>query len=193
MTVLEQEAKLQIHYRRVDDLIPYARNSRRHSDAQIAQIAASIREFGWTNPVLVDGDRGVIAGHGRVLAARRLGMSEVPCIELAGMTGAQKRTYIVADNKLALNAEWDVITLMGELETLTAENIDLTITGFSDEEIAELQQMGKPVIPEVTESIRPIAWTRMLVSVPVGAEIPGSEEYVSAVLAAGGRVDYAGN
>ncbi len=82
-------------------LIPYCRNSRTHSDAQVAQIAGSIRAFGWTNPVLVDGDNGIIAGHGRVLAARKLGLTEVPCIEIRDMTEAQKRAYVIADNKLA--------------------------------------------------------------------------------------------
>src|SRR6188474_3475151 len=98
---------LRIESRPVTSLIPYARNARTHSDEQVAQIAASIREFGFTNPVLVDGDNGIIAGHGRVLAARKLGMTTVPVIELAGMSEAQKRAYIIADNKLALNAGWD--------------------------------------------------------------------------------------
>src|SRR6187455_77043 len=93
--------------RRCAALIPYARNARTHSDAQVAQIAASIREFGFTNPVLVDGENGIIAGHGRLLAARKLGLATVPVIELAGLSAAQKRAYIIADNKLALNAGWD--------------------------------------------------------------------------------------
>ena len=96
-------------------LIPYARNARTHSDAQVAKIAASIREFGWTNPVLVDGDNGIIAGHGRLLAARKLGMAEVPVIELAGLSEAQKRAYVLADNKLALNALGASIDASGEL------------------------------------------------------------------------------
>ena len=91
----------------VDDLIPYARNARTHSPTQIAQIASSIREFGFTNPVLVDGDRGVVAGHGRLLAARQLGMVEVPTIELSHLTEGQKRAYVIADNRLALSAGWD--------------------------------------------------------------------------------------
>ena len=98
---------LQIAWRPLGELIPYARNPRTHSDAQVAQIAASIREFGWTNPVLVDGANGIIAGHGRVLAARKLGLDRVPVIELAHMSEAQKRAYVLADNQLALNAGWD--------------------------------------------------------------------------------------
>ena len=91
----------------VQDLIPYTNNARTHSDAQVAQIAASIREFGFTNPILTDGERGIIAGHGRLLAARKLGMTEVPVIELAHLTPAQRKAYILADNKLAMNAGWD--------------------------------------------------------------------------------------
>src|SRR5918993_1596257 len=98
---------LAIAWRPLGELIPYARNPRTHSDAQVAQIAASIREFGWTNPVLIDGDNGILAGHGRVLAARKLGLETVPVIELAGLSDAERRAYILADNKLALNAGWD--------------------------------------------------------------------------------------
>ena len=116
--------------RKVDDLIPYARNSRTHSDAQVAQIAASVREFGWTNPVLVDGENGIIAGHGRVLAARKLGMEEVPCIELAGLSDTQRRAYIIADNKLALNGGWDDELLALELGELHAADFDMALLGF---------------------------------------------------------------
>ena len=106
-------------------LIPYARNARTHSDAQVAQIAASIREFGFTNPILVDGDQGVIAGHGRLLAARKLGMTEVPTVELSHLTPAQKRAYVLADNKLALNAGWDEDMLRIELGTCSRTGFDL--------------------------------------------------------------------
>jgi len=122
--------------RKVADLIPYARNARTHSDAQVAQIAASIREFGWTNPVLVDGENGIIAGHGRVLAARKLGMEEVPCIELAGLTDTQRRAYIIADNKLALNAGWDDELLAIELHELNAADFDMALLGFEAGELA---------------------------------------------------------
>jgi len=123
---------------RVADLIPYARNSRTHSDEQVAQIAASIREFGFTNPVLVDGERGIIAGHGRVLAARKLGLDEVPVIELTHLTEAQRRAYVIADNKLALNAGWDMDLLKVELGDLQADGFDLGLTGFSGDELASL-------------------------------------------------------
>jgi len=122
----------------VDLLIPYARNSRTHSDEQVAQIAASIREFGFTNPVLIDGQDGIIAGHGRVLGARKLGMSDVPCIRLAHLSEAQKRAYVIADNKLALNAGWDEKMLALELQDLQGMDFDLSLTGFLGNEIDEL-------------------------------------------------------
>jgi DNA modification methylase len=120
----------------VSELIPYARNARTHSPAQVAQIAASIREFGFTNPILVDGGRGVIAGHGRLLAARQLGMQEVPALELSHLTPAQRRAYVLADNRLALSAGWDEDLLRVELAELGAEGFDLALTGFDELEIA---------------------------------------------------------
>ena len=122
----------------VAELIPYARNARTHSDAQVAQIAASIREFGWTNPVLTDGARGVIAGHGRLLAARQLGMAEVPTIEVGHLTPAQRRAYALADNRLALSAGWDDDLLRIELGDLQCEGFDLGLTGFDPGEIEAL-------------------------------------------------------
>ncbi len=124
----------------VEHLIPYANNSRTHSDAQIAQIAASIKEFGFTNPVLIDGEGGIIAGHGRVLAARKLSMAEVPCIRLGYLTDTQRRAYIIADNKLALNAGWDDELLAVELNELHAEEFDMALLGFDAAEL--LAAMG---------------------------------------------------
>ena len=129
---------LHIQRRQVSALIPYIRNARTHSPEQIAQIAASIREFGWTNPVLVDGENGIIAGHGRVLAARKLGMEEVPCIELAGLSDTQRRAYIIADNKLALNAGWDDELLAIEFAELADAGFDNLLTGFTQDEIDAL-------------------------------------------------------
>lgn len=120
------------------DLIPYARNSRTHSDAQVAKIAASIKEFGFLNPVIVDGDNGIIAGHGRIMAAQKLGIEEVPTIEAAYLSEAQKRAYIIADNRLALDAGWDDELLKIELKDLDVLNFDLTLTGFDLEELADL-------------------------------------------------------
>ena len=124
-------------YKRISlsSLIPYARNSRTHSDAQVAQIASSIKEFGFTNPVLVDEQGGIIAGHGRVLAAQKLKYSEVPAIVLSHLTETQKRAYVIADNKLALNAGWDDEMLRLEFAELSEAGFDLELTGFSLEEI----------------------------------------------------------
>jgi DNA modification methylase len=129
---------LQIAWRALGELIPYARNPRTHTDAQVAQIAASIRKFGWTNPVLVDGANGIIAGHGRVLAARKLGLEQVPVIELAHMTEAQRRAYVLADNQLALNAGWDEALLRLELADLSDLGFDLGLIGFGAGELERL-------------------------------------------------------
>jgi DNA modification methylase len=122
----------------VDKLIPYVRNSRTHSDAQIAQIAASIKEFGWTNPILVDAENGIIAGHGRLMAARKLGYKEVPVIELKDMTETQKRAYVIADNQLALNAGWDFSLLSLEVADLKENDFDLDLLGFDPKELENL-------------------------------------------------------
>ena len=119
-------------------LLPYARNSRTHSDEQVAQIAASIREFGFTNPVLVDGDNGIVAGHGRVMAAQLLGLHHVPTINVGWMTDTQRRAYIIADNKLALNAGWDDEVLSLEMSELGELGFDLDLLGFNEDEMEEL-------------------------------------------------------
>ena len=122
----------------VEALIPYTRNSRTHSEDQVAQIAASIREFGFTNPVLVDGKGVIIAGHGRVMAAKVLGLAEVPVLVLDHLTDAQRRAYVIADNKLALNAGWDEAALQAEIAALTAVEFDTDILGFNADELAAL-------------------------------------------------------
>lgn len=129
---------LAIKYYPLDELIPYVRNARTHRNAQVAQIAGSIREFGWTNPVLLDGEKGIVAGHGRVLAARKLGIKEVPCIELSHLTEAQKRAYVLADNKLAENAGWDPELLKLELGDLRDFGFDLSLIGFDEAFLADL-------------------------------------------------------
>lgn len=128
----------QIEWRDVASLLPYARNSRTHSDAQVAQIAASIKEFGWTNPVLVDGDGTIIAGHGRLMAARKLGMTKAPVIRLEHLTEAQKRAYVIADNQLAMNAGWDNDMLKVEIGELALGDFDLSLLGFDDKVLAGL-------------------------------------------------------
>ncbi|MFI0848860.1 site-specific DNA-methyltransferase [Mesorhizobium sp. IMUNJ 23232] len=134
--------RLAVEYRPVSALIPYARNARTHSERQVAEIAASIREFGWTNPILVDGDNGLIAGHGRLLAARKLSMTDVPVIELAGLSEAQKRALVLADNRLALSAGWDIDLLGVELADLQSMGFDLALTGFGEEEVSSLLARG---------------------------------------------------
>jgi ParB-like chromosome segregation protein Spo0J len=144
---------------KLDALIPYARNSRTHSDAQVAQIAASIKEFGFTNPVLIDETGSIIAGHGRVMAARKLAITDVPSIRLTHLTEAQKKAYVIADNKLALNAGWDDEMLAVELSDLQGMGFDLDLTGFSTDEIeALLAPVGtegltdEDAVPEVPEA-----------------------------------------
>ena len=122
----------------VASLLSYEKNARLHSDEQVNQVAASIAEFGFTNPILIDDKKGIIAGHCRLAAARQLGMVSVPVIELTHMTSIQKRAYIIADNKLALNANWDDAVLKDELERLQLDNFDLELIGFNDEELGEL-------------------------------------------------------
>jgi ParB-like chromosome segregation protein Spo0J len=128
---------MQIKEVAVDKLIPYAKNSRTHSEGQVAQIAASIKEFGFRNPILVDGN-GVIAGHGRLLAARKLGLKQVPTIDCSDLTEPQKKAYIIADNKLAMNAGWDGELLALEMEELLKGNFNLELLGFSETELDEL-------------------------------------------------------
>lgn len=130
--------ELSIDYRPIESLIPFARNARTHSEEQIAGIAASIREFGFNNPILVDGSRGVIAGHGRILAARKLEMTQLPVIELAHLTETQKRAFILAENKLTERAGWDQDLLSLEITDLEAAGFDLDLTGFDAGEIESL-------------------------------------------------------
>ena len=141
----------QIEQLPIESLVPYVNNSRTHSDQQVAQVAASIREFGFTNPVLVDADNGIIAGHGRVLAARKLGMAEVPCIRLAHLTETQKKAYIIADNKLALNGGWDDELLALELGELHAADFDMALLGFEASELSIKMGMGADFTPGTEE------------------------------------------
>lgn len=149
---------LQVQYVPVQDLIPYVGNSRTHSDTQIAQVASSIKEFGFTNPILIDESNGIIAGHGRLMAAKKLGLIEVPTITLEGLTEAQKKAYVIADNKLALNAGWDEQTLMTELQQLQELDFNLELTGFDLDELAKLLEpeqieglTDEDEVPEVPE------------------------------------------
>ena len=132
---------MEIIYKKVNDLIPYINNSRTHSEEQVNQIVASINEFGFTNPLLIDEKDNIIAGHGRLLASKKLKMEEVPCIVLSGLTEAQKKAYIIADNKMALNAGWDDELLKVELENLKELDFDLELTGFNVDELDDIFQV----------------------------------------------------
>jgi ParB-like chromosome segregation protein Spo0J len=129
---------MQVEQISIEKLIPYVNNARTHSDAQVAQIAASIKEFGFNNPVLIADDNSIIAGHGRVMAARKLGKGTVPAVRLSHLTEMQRKAYILADNKLALNADWDNSQLAIELDDLKDLGFDTDLTGFSADEIAAL-------------------------------------------------------
>jgi len=132
--------QLNVKYRKVEDLIPYVNNSRKHSDEQVAQISASIKEFGWTNPILIDGTNSIIAGHGRLMAARKLKMDEVPTIEISHLTDTQRKALVIADNKLALNADWDNTLLTIELDDLLKDGFAIDILGFNEQEIKTIMQ-----------------------------------------------------
>ena len=137
----------------VSDLIPYARNSRTHSDVQVNKIASSIKEFGFLNPVLIDKDNGIIAGHGRVMAAQKLGLKEVPALQIGHLSDTQKRAYIIADNRLALDAGWDEEMLRVEFAELADNGFNLELTGFELEEISavdfdESEEVGMPDLPD---------------------------------------------
>lgn len=140
-----------IEYIEINKLIPYARNSRTHSDVQIMQIAGSIKEFGFTNPVLIDADNMIIAGHGRVMAAQKLSIRDIPCIRLGHLTEAQKKAYVIADNKIALNAGWDDQMLKNELRELESFDFDLEILGFSEKEISDLFLNAEDYYPSSVE------------------------------------------
>src|ERR1039458_8647719 len=147
---------IQVVLRALESLLPCARNSRTHSDEQVAQVAASIKEFGWTSPILVDGEGTVIAGHARLMAARKLGMDQVPVIVLAHLTPAQRRALVIADNKLAMNAGWDETMLREtmlreEMSSLDADGFDLAVVGFSDKELVVLLAGAEPEAAAVVE------------------------------------------
>ena len=127
-----------IERKKVDDLIPYARNARTHSDEQVAQLAASIKEWGWTTPVLVDEDGEIIAGHGRVMAARKLNIDEIPTMTATGWSKAQKQAYVLADNQLPQNAGWDMDLLSVEMKDLDSDGFDLSLIGFDDDMLANM-------------------------------------------------------
>ena len=150
------DKKIKIEIINVCELTAYGKNARTHSDSQVAQIAASIREFGFTNPVLIDKDGGIIAGHGRVMGARKLGLTDVPCVRLAHLTDTQKRAYIIADNKLALNGGWDDELLALELGELNAADFDMALIGFDAGELSAAMGLDEELdgeAPKIDEGI----------------------------------------
>ena len=141
---------LKINYRETGELIPYINNSRTHSEHQVQQVASSIKEFGFTNPILLDENKGIIAGHGRLAAAQLLKLDKVPTITLEGLSEAQRKAYVIADNKLALNADWDYEALKLEMLDI-ADDIDLSLLGFDDDELASIIDGLEEVEAELEE------------------------------------------
>ena len=172
---------LNVTYRAVADLIPYTKNARTHSDAQNDVICKSIKEFGFTNPLLVDSKSGVIAGHGRLMAARKLGMTEVPCIELAHMSDVQRRAYVLADNQTALLAGWDDDLLVSELGDLAMADLDLDALGFDRKELDELLKVKPPKTER--EPPTPRKPKKVVASDEFTMSIRGKREHQSAILA----------
>ena len=140
--------ELKIEYKKIEDLIPYVNNTRTHNENQVMQIASSIKEFGWTNPILLDGENGIIAGHGRLMAAKKLNETEVPTIQLYGLSESQKKAYIIADNKLALNAGWDDELLKLELAGLKDAGYDLSLIGFNADELKAFEPVTEGLVDE---------------------------------------------
>ena len=145
---------LKIEYKNTDSLIPYVNNSRTHSDEQVLQVASSIKEFGFTNPLLIDEQGGIIAGHGRLMAANKLGLEQVPTITLVGLSEAQRKAYVIADNKLALNSGWDNELLSLEIAQLGDIGFDIDLLGFDADELAELE-LDVDVLPDGDEDAVP--------------------------------------
>jgi len=161
---------------KTSDLVPYARNSRTHSETQVSKIAASIKEFGFLNPIITDGNNGIVAGHGRVMAAQKLGLDELPTIDAAHLSEAQRRAYVIADNRLALDAGWDDEMLRVELGDLDSQGFDLTLTGFDLDELANLFDK----VPEGEgEDVEGDAYSRKI-EAPI-YEITGDKPTISAL------------
>lgn len=147
----KKETKFEL--RDVDDLIPYARNARTHSPEQVQKLAGSIKEFGFLNPVVISDDGGILAGHGRIMAAQKLGIKQVPCVVESHLTEAQKKAYILADNRLALDAGWDEELLKLEIEDLQKNSFDINLAGFSDEDINKLFNNTVVTEPKIPNEI----------------------------------------
>jgi len=182
----------EIVYKSVKQLIPYTRNSRRHSEKQIELICKLIQEYGWTNPVLIDGENGIIAGHCRVIAAKKLKLEQVPCIELKHFSDAQKKAYIIADNKSAESeSEFDDELLAMEFDDLAAMNFDLNLTGFDEDELKKIIDLPEELV-EKEKTLSFIKKTRILISIDTDM-IPDIEEILENIKKSGAEIDFSGN
>lgn len=175
----------------VADLIPYAENSKTHSPMQVDMLAASIKEYGWTNPVLIDGERGIIAGHGRVMAAQKLGLLEVPTLELSHLTPLQVRAYVIADNRLSeVGSAWDTDMLAGQLGLLRDEGFDLTLVGYDDQALNALLDGWTPDMDKIDKVQPDDAPLTATIKVKCPQEIAGAiEEAIKAAIEEGGFTD----
>lgn len=163
--------RLKIQYKPIESLAPYEKNARTHTEEQIKQIVESIKEFGWTNPILIDEKSGIIAGHARLGAAKLLGYIDVPCIDLTGLSDAQRRAYIIADNKLALNAGWDEKLLAMELSELKDLDYDLGLIGFDSSELNELFTDGQLTEPGEADDIMPDGGENILIRLSIPSSV----------------------
>lgn len=175
-----------------DEIIAYENNSRVHSQDQISQIAESINTFGFVNPVIVDGRNEIIAGHGRLYAARKIGLKNIPCIIVDDLTEEQKKAYIIADNKIAQNSTWDCSILADEISSLMNSNFGIDVIGFSDDELNNIL-LDEEKLTEKKEIIKSITKTRILISLPTGTVIDGLDQIIDLIVKSGGEVDYGGN
>lgn len=169
-----------------------SKNSRAHSDEQIERLCASIAEFGFVAPVLVAEDNTIIAGHGRVMAAKRSGLRDIPCVRVSHLTQAQRRAYVIADNKLQEGSSWNIEVLRAELGDLIGGGFNPDAMGFSEEDIDDVLRQ-EPQLTQQKIKLKPLRFTRILVSVPIGTEVDGLNVTLGAVVTAGGQVDYVGN
>lgn len=186
------EEALKIVYRDPKELVPYKQNAKTHGQRQIDLIADSISEFGFNAPILLDGDKGIIAGHGRNIAAIRLGLDRVPTVDLKHLDETRKRAYILADNKLSeVDSGWDEEMLALEFKDLD-DFIDLTLTGFTEEELKNVLELPEE-IKERSESLCAIKMVRVLISIPSTSVPTLLDEAVEEIIAIGGQVDYGGN
>ena len=184
-------ATMEVEMVAIGDLVPFEKNSRVHPPGQIERLAAAIDHFGFRQPILIDANNGIVAGHGRMIAAVKLGMTTLPCIRVRDLSETQIRAFVIADNKLSEMSAWDDEALAAELEAL-AEAGMAELSGFDADEVATIVELPQ-VLRESTEDLRPLKWTRILVSIPNGIEVPGLADALQRAVAHGVDVDYGSN